>query len=120
MNEIIITWIIGPLIGAVAGGFGGWIFGRKRQQIEIIDAATGTFNKIIEQLRKEVTVYVEEKNQNAELIRTQSKQIEELSIRVHKLSEEVESLRREKKENVYLRKKIEKYEKILVTHNIEF
>jgi len=139
--ETVMMWVIAPVIAALAGGWGGWIFGRKKQRIDEIDAATGTFNKIIEQLRKEVEVLIaehahskelidqlrneietliNERGHNRAVIEKQSKQIEELATEVRKLSAEVESLRADKKENVKLKNKIEKYEKLLDANNVDY
>ncbi|MCL2290820.1 MAG: hypothetical protein FWC34_09010 [Bacteroidetes bacterium] len=118
--EAIMMWIIAPVIATAAGGLGGWFFSRKRQRIDNIDAATDTFNKIIAQLRSELGIHAEEKDRNTGLIEKQSQQIKELTSEVHKLSKEVEGLRREKKENIILKKKIEKYESLLITHNIKY
>jgi len=118
--ENILIWIISPVAGMVAGAWGGWFFGRKRQRIDTIDAATDTFNKIIQQLRSEVGIYQQEKDKHTELIRQQSQKINELADQVKKLSEEVECLRREKRENALLKKKIDKYTRLLDSHNIEY
>ena len=118
--EIILAWVISPVISMVAGAWRGWFFGRKRQRVDTIDAATDTFNKIIEQLRKEIGIYQQEKDKHTELIQNQSRQIKDLADQVRKLSEEVEGLRREKRENALLKKKIDKYERLLDSHNIEY
>jgi len=119
-HETVMMWIIAPVISAAAGALGGWLFGKRRQKIDDIDAATGTFNKIITQLRTEVQVLIKERELNWEIIDKQSQRLDDLASEVRKLSYEVENLHREKKENTNLKKKIEKYEKILTLHNIEF
>jgi len=119
-TELIFIGIVSPVITAVVAGWLGWFFGRKRQKIDNIDAATDTFNKIIEQLRKEIGIYQREKDSSGELIKQQSQQIKELTGEVRRLSEEVEGLLRWKKENIALKKKIEKYEKLLTTNNIDY
>ena len=118
--ETVMMWVIAPVIAALAGGWGGWIFGRKKQRIDEIDAATGTFNKIIEQLRKEVEVLIAERAHNRELIEKQSEQIKNLTEEVRKVSAEVERLRITQKEMGGLKRKVEKYEKLLTEHNIDF
>ena len=118
--ETILMWVVAPVITSAIGAWLGYFFGRRRQKIDDIDAATATFNKIIKQLREEVETFVNEKGRNREIIENQSKQIRELTTEVQRLSKEVEALKADQKENVHLKKKISRYEKILVTHNIEF
>jgi len=118
--ETILMWIISPTVGMAAGAWGGWFFGRKRQRIDTIDAATDTFNKIIHQLRNEIGVYQQKNDEYAQQVQQQSQQIKELTDQVKKLSEEVESLRCEKKENALLKRKIDKYTKLLDINNIEY
>ena len=118
--ETILMWVVAPVITSAIGVWLGYLFGKRRQKIDDIDAATATFNKIIEQLRKEVDALVNEKSASRSTIENQSKQIESLTVEVQRLSKEVESLKESKKENINLKKKVDKYEKILTAHNIEF
>ena len=125
--EMILLYIIAPSVTIGLSVWGGWFFGRKKQRIETIDAATDTFNKIIKQLREQVEAYVGKDDINTERfnkqetqLNTATKKIEELESTIKRLSDEVESLRREKKENALLKKKIDKYTKLLDDNNIEY
>lgn len=111
--ETFLMWVVAPLISAIAAGFGGWFFGRKKQQVETIDAANTTYNNIINSLEINVNKLLAK---NAEL----TAQIEMLTSEVRTLRDEIELLKGHAKENEKLKKTIVRYEKLLDTHNIDY
>jgi predicted RNase H-like nuclease (RuvC/YqgF family) len=111
--ETLLMWVVAPLISAIAAGFGGWFFGRKKQQVETIDAANTTYNNIINSLEINVNKLLAK---NAEL----TAQIEMLTSEVRTLRDEIELLKGHAKENEKLKKTIVRYEKLLDTHNIDY
>jgi chromosome segregation ATPase len=111
--ETFLMWVVAPLISAIAAGFGGWFFGRKKQQVETIDAANTTYNNIINSLEINVNKLLAK---NAEL----TAQIEMLTSEVRTLRDEIEMLKGHAKENEKLKKTIVRYEKLLDTHNIDY
>lgn len=111
--ETFLMWVVAPLISAIAAGFGGWFFGRKKQQVETIDAANTTYNNIINSLESNVNKLLL-KNEQA------TSQIEKLTEEVKTLREEIETLKGYAKENEKLKKINAKYEKLLDSHNIDY
>lgn len=111
--ETFLMWVVAPLISAIAAGFGGWFFGRKKQQVETIDAANTTYNNIINSLEFNVNKLLAK---NTEL----TTQIENLTSEVRTLRDEIELLKGHAKENERLKKINAKYEKLLDTHNIDY
>lgn len=112
MDNVIYTILIS--IGtALAGSFSGWFFGRKKQRIEEIDAATDTFNKIVNSLEDRIEKLLEEHTEDM-------RKIDELTIQVSELKTEIEELKNNQKRVVKLEKTIMRYEKLLTDNNISF
>jgi len=111
--EMILVYLVAPLILTAVGAWGGWFFGRKKQQVETIDSANTTYNNIINSLEVNVNKLLA-KNEEA------TAQIEKLTAEVKVLREEIETLKGYAKENEKLKKTIVRYEKLLDTHNIDY
>lgn len=101
------------LVSGVSGGLGGWLFGRKRQNIDNIDAATTTFNNIIKSLEHKINMLLEQQQSD-------TKRIAEMSQEIESLRQEIENLKADKKENRKLKKQILNYEKLLEENNIVY
>jgi len=106
------TLLIG-IGGTFFGGLTGWLFGRKRQNIDDIDAATKTFNNIIKSLEEKINNLLEQQKKDTQRIAEMAKEIENLR-------QEIENLKADKQENIKLKKRIEKYEKIMKDNNIVY
>lgn len=50
----LITGIVETTVATGIGGFFGWFFTRKKQNIDTIDAAIGTWQKVVDSLEKQV------------------------------------------------------------------
>lgn len=104
------------LIGIGSTFFGaltGWFFGRKRQNIDNIDAATKTFNNIIKSLEEKINNLLEQQKKDAQRIAEMAKEIESLR-------NEIENLKADKQENIKLKKQILRYEKLLQDNSIVY
>jgi uncharacterized protein YlxW (UPF0749 family) len=111
--ETFVMWVVAPLVSALAGGFGGWFFGRKKQRIDTFEAANATRDKVIASLQADIAMLLV-KNTEA------NEQIGKLTEQVKTLTTEVEKLKEDKKENVKLKKQVQHYEKLLTDNNIDF
>lgn len=109
MWETIIYSIGGTVIGTIAG----WFVGRKRQNIDNIDAATTTFNNVINSLEDKINKLLKQQAIDASKIEALTKEVE-------RLNKELENLKADKQENIKLKRKIEKYEKIMQDNNIVY
>lgn len=105
--------ILYSLGSTLLGGLTGWFFGRKKQKIDEINAATDTFNKIIESLESKIDNFLAQQ-------KLDSCKIAELTKEVGFLREEIEQIKGNRVENIKLKKKIEKYEKLLTDNNIVY
>lgn len=109
-------WWQSLLIGAGSSFFGalaGWFFGRKRQRIDNIDAATKTFNNIIESLEEKINNLLEQAKKDAI-------KIAEMAAEIESLRQEIERLKADRQENVKLKKQVLRYEKLLQENNIVY
>lgn len=111
--EMILIYLVAPLILTAVGAWGGWFFGRKKQQVDTIDAANTTYNNIINSLEINVNKLLT-KNEEA------TAQIEKLTAEVKVLREEIETLKGYAKENEKLKKTIVRYEKLLDSNSIDY
>lgn len=111
--ELMLIYILSPLILTIGGGWVGWFFGRKRQKVDTLNAETETFNKINAALADQTQKLLDQN-------KVANEQIERLTEEVKKLREEVELLKGYAKENERLKKTNVKYEKLLDTHNIDY
>lgn len=112
MNEVASTVII-ALGTALAGSFGGWIFGRKRQNIENIDMALNTWQKVVDSLEKQVQILLEK-------VDNLSKENDSLKMEVSKLRDEIATTTRRNKKIEQLEKTMVRYEKLLSDNRIDF
>ncbi|MBN1987832.1 MAG: hypothetical protein JW783_00360 [Bacteroidales bacterium] len=112
MTDIISTVIISLLTG-LAGGFSGWFFSRKRQNIENIDLALTTWQKVVDSLENRVTVLLSK----VDALTAENYQLRE---ELERLKIEMQAKLRENKKIEQLEKKVQKYEKLLTDNNIEF
>lgn len=112
MNEVASTIVIALGTG-LAGSFGGWIFGRKRQNIENIDMALETWQKVVDSLEKRVDTLLTK-------VDALSKENDELKDEIAKLREEIALSAKRNKKNEQLEKTIAKYEKLLTDNGIHF
>jgi len=100
--ELITTIIISFGTG-LAGCFGGWFFGRKRQNIDNIDAAVETWKKVVNSLEEQVEKSLKREEQSRNCIEELKESVRMLRMEVNNLTE-----------------KLQKTEKLLKEHNIEF
>ena len=111
MIDTVVTILI-SVITAISGGFAGWLFGRRRQNIDDINAATDTWKNIVTSLEERIDKLLCERKEDA-------LQIEELNKRVESLQIQVNALTVFQKKAIQYEKKIAKYEKMLKEHNID-
>ena len=91
-----ITTIISSLGGTIIGSVLGWLFGRRRQNIDNIDAAVETWQKIVDALQAQIERLLKQRESDAQKIDAltreitlQVNQIENLKMKVEKLETEV-------------------------------
>ena len=84
------------IISSLAGTLLGWLFGRRRQNIDNIDAAVETWQKIVDALQAQIERLLQQRESDAQKIETLSReinlqinQIENLKMKVEKLETEV-------------------------------
>jgi len=100
----IIGYVIAPVTGVVT-----WFAASKKRKIETIDAAYDTWNKIVSSLRGQIDTLIEDNKK--------------LKSKLEEMNTEIEQLRVEIKQNKHvnaLKRKIERYEKLLRENNINF
>lgn len=112
MQEILTTTLIALGTG-MAGSFSGWFFGRKRQNIDNIDMALNTWQKVIDQLEGRVDTLL----QKVDTLQSENAQLKEEIIQ---LRAEVAESRRSQKRIEILEKKIQRYEKLLSDNSIDY
>jgi peptidoglycan hydrolase CwlO-like protein len=108
-----IETILASVVASVLGTFCGWFFGRKRQKIENIDAATETWQKIVDALEARLMKELEK-------VQCYEQKIEELTKQVHDLKTEIEELKDGNRKMRLLEKKVLKYEKLLTDNKIDY
>lgn len=108
-----ITTILIALGTGFSAAFSGWFFGRKRQNIENIDMALDTWQKVIGQLEERVDVLLKKVNDLQE-------ENAALKEEVIQLRAEIQESRRSHKKIEALEKKIVRYEKLLADNDIAF
>lgn len=104
----------------LASSFTTWLFSRKQQDIANIDAAIGTWQKIVDSLETRVNKLLEEctslRDENSNLL----KEISELKSEIMKLKVETKKITRYEKTIKDLEDKVAKYEQLLTANNIAF
>jgi peptidoglycan hydrolase CwlO-like protein len=111
MGEIEI--IIASAVTSVLAAFCGWFFGRKKQKIENIDAATETWQKIVDALETRLMKELEK-------VQCYEQKIEDLTEQVRNLKTEIEELKDSNRKMRLLEKKVLKYEKLLTDNKIDY
>lgn len=86
MNEILIT-IISSGITLVAGAFGGSMWQRKRAKADALISMNEAYDKITENLRKQIDVLVEENQERNNRIVELTEKIEGLEEQIKELKE---------------------------------
>lgn len=110
--ETIITIIIALGTG-LAGSFSGWFFGRRKQRIDEIDAATETWKNIVDSLELQINKLLKARTAD-------SLKIEELTNKVSELNEKISVMEERLKDIAKLERKIQRYEKIMDNNNIDY
>lgn len=119
MENIIATILISLGTG-IAGSFSGWFFGRKRQKIANIDAATETWQKIVNSLECQIDKLLKQREQDAIKIEEMSMQMCAMKAEIASLKQDIETLQSKIKNIQKLENKIVKYEKLLNDNNINY
>jgi cell shape-determining protein MreC len=101
--------ILTSLGGTFLGTFFGWFFGRKRQNIDTIDAAVETWKKIVDSLQEQIDRLLEQRASDA----AKNHHIEQLQEQVASTEMKVKSVNR-------LEKTIARYEKLMDAAGIEY
>ncbi len=116
MWDIIITSVITAFVGV----FFGWLFGRKRQNIDTIDAAVETWKKIVDSLQEQIDRLLEQRASDAAKIESLSEQVKQQNVHIEELKEQVSSTEMKVKSVNRLEKTIARYEKLLDANGIEY
>lgn len=95
------------------GAFSGWFFGRKRQNIENIDMALETWQKVVDSLEKRVGILLEK-------VDALTLENERLKNEVSNLRDELLASNKKDKKIEQLERKIIRYERLLADNGIEF
>ena len=140
MNELALKILV-PFVTALLGYFAKWLFDRHRlkredakldkitdaQVITNIDAATKTWQKVVDALEEQVDKLLKQRQADSEQIdkllaqrQADDRQIAALSKEVADFREQVETLQRKLAAQAYNEEKIERYEKLLDAHSIAY
>lgn len=109
--ETLTTLLITFGTGMVSA-FCGWFFGRKKQRIEEIDAATETWKKIVNSLEEEIGKLLAQRADDSKKIDSMKEEIESLKSKLGDFNSVLKRVDR-------LEKKVTRYEKLLEDNNIE-
>lgn len=112
MEDTILTIIIALGTG-LAGSFSGWFFGRKKQNIENIDFALTTWQKVVDSLEKRVEVLQAS-------VDYWTKENDELRRELAHMKLEIAKKENVDKDNEVLKSKLIRYEKLLADNNIKY
>ena len=104
----ILGYVLVPITGVIT-----WIATRKKRKIEEIDAAYDTWNKIVSSLRSQMDTLIED-NQK------QKSKLEEMHGEIEQLRTEVKTLKEQNRHVSNLKRKVERYEKLLKDNNINY
>lgn len=116
MWEMIVTSLGGTFVGA----FFGWFFGRKRQNIDTIDAAVETWKKIVDSLQEQIDRLLVQRASDAAKIESLSEQVKQQNAHIEQLQEQVSSMEMKVKSVNRLEKTIARYEKLMDAAGIEY
>lgn len=112
MNDILATIFVALGTG-FAGAFSGWFFTRKRQNLENIDIALDTWQKVIDSLERRVSVQLDKIDKFAQ-------ENDDLRTETLTLKREICRLKKENDKLIKLEAKIKYYEKILADNGITY
>lgn len=116
MWEMILTSLGSTFLGV----FFGWFFGRKRQNIDTIDAAVETWKKIVDSLQEQIDHLLEQRASDAAKIELLSEQVKQQNHHIEQLQEQVASTEMKVKSVNRLEKTIARYEKLMDAAGIEY
>lgn len=86
-------YILYTVGGTTIGSFIGWLIGRKKQKIDEIDAATDTWSKIVQSLRKQIDDLILDQEAFIEREKQMQQRIDELHEQIKKLQNEIKLLK---------------------------
>ena len=116
MWETLITSIVSIIVGA----FCGWFFTRKRQNIDNIDAAVETWQRIVNSLQEQIDRLLDQRASDAAKIESLSEQVKQQNLHIEQLQEQVASMDAKVKSVSRLEKTIARYEKLMDAAGIEY
>lgn len=113
-------YIISSIGGTLVGAFGGWFFGRKRQNIDTIDAAVETWKKIVDSLQQQIDKLLAQREADAKRIESLSSESAAMAKQVEELKEQIASMEMKVKSVNRLERTIARYEKLMDAAGIEY
>lgn len=108
------------VIGTFVGGLTGWLFGRRRQNIDNIDAAVETWKKIVDSLQEQIDKLLAQRASDAAKIESLSQQVKQQNLHIEQLQEQVASTEAKVKSVSRLEMTVARYEKLMDAAGIEY
>ncbi len=112
--------IISSLTTTAAGTILGWFFGRRRQNIDNIDAAVETWQKIVDALQAQIERLLQQRESDAQKIETLSREINLQINQIENLKMKVEKLETEVAKKDRLEALLKRYEKTMSDAGIKY
>lgn len=109
--------IVSILITSGAGYFFGWFFSRKKQNIDNIDAAIGTWQKVVDSLEGRCEKLTNNNNILSDENDTLKKEKRNLTERITELEDKIDKMYKEIKELSDLKMKIKTLEELIAEKN---
>lgn len=112
-----ITQLISLFLTSGAGYFFGWLFSRKRQNIDNVDAAVSTWQKVVDSLEAQVqtqlakNVILTEENEGLKIEK------KSLLVKITELEDKIEAMMSEISDLSELKKQVDVLEKLIADKN---
>ena len=112
--------IITSLTTSAAGAVLGWLFGRRRQNIDNIDAAVETWQKIVDALQAQIERLLKQRESDAQKIDALTREITLQVNQIETLKVKVESLENEIAKKERIEELLKRYERIMTAAGIPY
>jgi peptidoglycan hydrolase CwlO-like protein len=112
--------IISSLATTACGTLLGWLFGRRRQNIDNIDAAVETWQKIVDALQAQIERLLQQRESDAQKIDALTREITLQVNQIETLKVKVENLENEVAKKERIEELLKRYERIMSSAGISY